>query len=1268
MRGIMKKITFIVIILLIVAFKSYAQQPPEQPSIQIPNILPPSPTAAAFARYGDIPVDISTGVPDIEIPLYTVTSRTLSVPLVLSYHASGIKVNDISTPVGLGWVLKGMGVVSRTILDRADEETTRLGTLMGGKATYISKANYDSALNTMTNYSTNYNVGYALYNDMKYHDKQADRFNYQLPNGKCGVFRYDFTTHDFSPQHCIVAPYSPLIIVWNNGGANIKDENGINYYFSKGYGTEQVLNPSSNYYNEASGSGEPLTSWYLTSMSTADGSDEIDYEYADETNNDTIAYYTQSVSWGLVALDQVGHLIPQNPTNIVDGGQANLVATHDPMLTKITTATTIVTFQYIKDRKDWINNSRLVSIKIYDKLNNNLIKEIDLNNNDYFGHTETVGSPRLKLNSVTIRGEDTSLAETYSFGYNGGALPPYINRTNFPGHNISSIANFSQDYWGYYNGATNAGLIPVEYYSNYWAYGTYPGRFGGNRRPDPLYGSTCMLNSITYPTGGTTNFTFESNYSNDIYQKISGDGSYAGNVGGFRIKKITSSDKNGNTITKTYEYPVGGVVPHPLTGSLFAYTQQYIGGDWTSCDVLPPSSGYDYTLSRGTIQSSSFSPLSYTNGSIIVYPNVTVYEGGGKTDYTYQIPEEYPTNEINNLPDPQDINWSNIYGQYFYDNGYYQPQLLNKYIYKIENGQYKLIGRTDNTYQYFRDADFSTGVNVVQTCYPIDNNGNYFEYEYEYGESCPSKSINKYPNFFSYVDTKVAQRISLLTKSVETDYDPGGNNLITSKTYQYADTVNLLPTRISTVTSTGDSLVSIYTYASDDKSGVPGVSTLNYYHILTPVIEAKNYKNNTFLNSLKKEYRTSFPLAPADVISTVGSNAPEMRLVFNAYDQYGNITDVSKYNSKVHDLYVYGYNSALPVAKIEHSQTVASNQALSIISSNLNQSILNNPASDDALRTELNKLYTLFPKDLISTYTYKPLVGMTSETVSNGDVTYYQYDGLGRLQLAKDKDQKILRAYAYNYLTNSPSSIFGIYYSRLQTKNINKSNGSCSVQVTIPAGKFSSTISQAVADQLAINDLNTNGQQMANSLPCTYYNEARSQSFPRNNCGIGYNTSPVTYYVPANKYVSHISLADANQLAQHEIDSLGQAYANQSGICYPDGIYATLSLENLHTDTTAGTQSGEVIIHNYEDVVLHYYKDFACTIPLTTTINLVQALLKTTYDENAGVAGTEIVNIPVNADLSQSNAVTVLRSALVNTWTFLNGSQYINTQIYFTVQ
>ena len=58
----------------------------------------------------------------------------------------------------------------------------------------------------------------------------------------------------------------------------------------------------------------------------------------------------------------------------------------------------------------------------------------------------------------------------------------------------------------------------------------------------------------------------------------------------------------------------------------------------------------------------------------------------------------------------------------------------------------------------------------------------------------------------------------------------------------------------------------------------------------------------------------------------------------------------------------------------------------------------------------------IFPSDAqITTYTYDPLVGMTSSTDTKGMPTYFEYDGMARLMNVKDKDGNIIKNYKYYY-------------------------------------------------------------------------------------------------------------------------------------------------------------------------------------------------------------------------------------------------------------
>lgn len=87
----------------------------------VKDVTMPAPNAAALGKYGDIPVSYYTGVPNIDIPIYTVQQGPLSLPISLSYHASGIKLGELASWVGIGWSLNAGGMITRTIQGLADD-------------------------------------------------------------------------------------------------------------------------------------------------------------------------------------------------------------------------------------------------------------------------------------------------------------------------------------------------------------------------------------------------------------------------------------------------------------------------------------------------------------------------------------------------------------------------------------------------------------------------------------------------------------------------------------------------------------------------------------------------------------------------------------------------------------------------------------------------------------------------------------------------------------------------------------------------------------------------------------------------------------------------------------------------------------------------------------------------------------------------------------------------------------------------------------------
>jgi hypothetical protein len=58
----------------------------------------------------------------------------------------------------------------------------------------------------------------------------------------------------------------------------------------------------------------------------------------------------------------------------------------------------------------------------------------------------------------------------------------------------------------------------------------------------------------------------------------------------------------------------------------------------------------------------------------------------------------------------------------------------------------------------------------------------------------------------------------------------------------------------------------------------------------------------------------------------------------------------------------------------------------------------------------------LYPADaLMTTYTYEPLTGLSTQCDATNKINYYQYDDLKRLKLIKDQDGNTVKAFEYKY-------------------------------------------------------------------------------------------------------------------------------------------------------------------------------------------------------------------------------------------------------------
>ena len=225
--------------------------------IQMPKILPPAPDAAALGKYGQIPVDKSTGIPSISIPLYEIKTPRFTLPISLSYHSSGIKVDETASWVGIGWSLNAGGVVTRSMVDLADDGVN--GYLYGYHI-------IPQAQDIINNYHADSTFLQNVCHNIQ--DSQPDNFFYNFAQ-QSGAFI-------FGPDAArtpLLTPYKPLNITYTGVGSNssftIIDDKGDTYIFHDNeFSTSNV---------SADMSG--VSSWYLSKMISADKSDTIKFYY-----------------------------------------------------------------------------------------------------------------------------------------------------------------------------------------------------------------------------------------------------------------------------------------------------------------------------------------------------------------------------------------------------------------------------------------------------------------------------------------------------------------------------------------------------------------------------------------------------------------------------------------------------------------------------------------------------------------------------------------------------------------------------------------------------------------------------------------------------------------------------------------------------------------------------------------------------------------------------------------------------------------------------
>ncbi len=530
--------------------------------------VPNSPEAQAFTKYGNTPVNLYTGSPNISIPIYTYKGREIDLPISLTYDASGIKVEQLANQVGLGWNLNVGGRISRIVNGMPDDFHLSSHTYGPYKSLWDTEVNsgiiaYDD-ISSNPSFNTQAELIDYMYflkkTDEGEYDTQPDYFSFNAL-GNSDMFTIDVVSK--TPKSLDNSRLK-VSITKAFGGANtpitkwvVTTDDGTKYTFEE---EEVTKDTNLNDIGEFSVFGmkkEYNSSWLLSKIESANNKDVYEFTYTPYGSDNRVANNVIGVT-NIISVQNGAPQQTPTPTNLMGYSNTEYVI-DQKILSKIThNGKVIVDVDLLANRWDMnANASAIEKINIYDNHNTTTnVKDLHKSytfNYDYFRTSNAPVPPynsgnapnpillRLMLESLDVNDKNNNQIKSYTFDYETPyAMPP-----------TSSLA---QDYYGYYNGATlNTVLYPT--YSH-----PYVPNNGANRSSNFSFSKRGTLKKITYPTGGYTNFEYEPNYE----KEITGSTTTWQNVASVSMVNPSLPAYNLNACNAIFPFPTGQVTPATL--------------------------------------------------------------------------------------------------------------------------------------------------------------------------------------------------------------------------------------------------------------------------------------------------------------------------------------------------------------------------------------------------------------------------------------------------------------------------------------------------------------------------------------------------------------------------------------------------------------------------------------------------------------------------------------------------------------------------------
>ena len=887
------------------------------------TFTPTSPNTTALGQHAMNPPDFSNGQPQQVIDLYEIKEKDISYSLKLLYNYSGFKLNEGASSVGLGWCLTD-GVIIR-VAKHVHDDAYLLKKFESFGNDLIEEwgvGHFENFYVDPTMRDSEYNLtANRLFN--KLYDAQPDLYIYNF-NGYSGKFIY-------INSRVINLEYNDLIITRVGWNFVITTPDGIKYSFTE---YEKANSGSGSHCPQACpgifvtiSPGNIYTSaWVLSEIESNNTKAKISIDYnligtGSPSKVETILSF-------VAPLEHDGQYRISSHT--MSDFPSNPVASH--LIKEIRSDNHYVKFDSSPSND---GTSSLNTICVYDNTRTNLIRTISFNYG-YFGNISNTNTCWLKLKSININGAGRN--EEYKFTYvNESTQNSYLNKTG------KSI-----DHWGYYNGAINTTLLPFTTDINYFFQihkpsGWNPYISWANREPNLTHAKYFALETIQYPTGGSTTITYESSR-------------------GKGIRVASQKDYDGEKyITKSYKYyPDNNIVPN-------YYSSQY---DMSSCCHIQGSPEVELlfaTFSSSLEGADSFLGNEYDDYSRVIEYIGTPYDNKGYTEYNYEYFGVLWTNKKFLTRKTTYNSNSVIVAQ---EKFFYAPVDLET-IYHWRVPKLLHIGSPGICY---------VDVTGTQSC-------------------CPADPLSGYHYILGQLDLGIECVNSVWYKLYQTENLLDG--VSTVSTYEYSGNNHKFKTKETFVKSNGISKTINYRYPAE-YSNITPYNGMCSIHMIAPVVQMEEYSGNNLIQTIRTNYQqwNNNIVAPLSIETTRDGNT-SIEVTYNNYDAKGNPVQITKKNGIVSS-YLWDNTGNYLMAQVE-----------GINYSGI--SMHSGKSADYSSKALFNDLKITAPNAFVTTYKYKPFIGVSEITNPLGTTKYYEYDLFGRLNRIKDDDLNIVEQYNYHY-------------------------------------------------------------------------------------------------------------------------------------------------------------------------------------------------------------------------------------------------------------